>query len=946
MKDKIRNLWKYTKTSAGKIFTLDNVKSTADSGKAVFQLAKILDEKKDDVQNLAPVVNKISTLFDVLNTPWGQIIGASVPFVSIGVNLLQFYLDITKTDPPLTQTVALITQSAYLSSLNNYLNTNRKLAEQLKNSDKKFSEQIIDNEIGSLINELAKLEIDDKEATFTLAFFADSKLAKAFNLILHERLFHSSIEPSRANDITQQIARDANRFITHSLMAGTEKYNKIKQWYQLGGQEKFEWRYSLETYLHDEIKPLPTKQVFDEAFTFQDIYVPLKAVPLDANGQRSFFYAPFVLENWVNEEIRNDKCKDQVLVIQAGAGRGKSVFCRMFAEQVWRELHPALTPIFIRLRDIDTFKSNFEETINTFLSNRDFVKSDSTWLTDRNTRYLFILDGFDELRLEGRSKVGLERFLQQIATFQKQFATSETGHRVIITGRTIAFQGINLPSNMIQVQLLTMDQQLQEVWLSKWQKVLYNNTEYYPDKTPQDAEEEIIKFTEFLFDAKCPEEVQDELAVEPLLLYLLAAMHRDGEIKLADFGDGTAIQSKITIYEQSFNWVLTKQRDKELQRQITGLSPDEFEEVMEIMLMESALAVVQSGGESANLSMINNRLPKDLACNWKQLQENEKTLSTALGVFYIKKDQDGGVEFYHKSFSEFLFAKRIYHSLREWTNKIKQGRRDKWIISDDELPKHIYDLFGYGGLSVEIVEYLRGLITKDDDFPYVDLFDRLQNFYFAWCDGEYIDAKGITHPQSKMQELEPYIADDNKLGQRQVDVYTGYNVMILLFELHRHGKKSDDEKLKQALYFHPCGEMDEDSDPKQEDLLLRLIGYGYCVGTNAFSQMVCPFLYGVYLRSANLNGTYLNSANLRSANLYRAKLYGANLEGANLEGANLENSNLRSANLESTNLYGANLRSANLQSIQWDDETNWNNVKSIETAKNIPKRLKRQLGLN
>ena len=856
--------------------------------------------------------------------------------------------------------------------------------------------------------------------------------ADAFNPILYERLINSGIESSQANDITEQIAGDTNRCIIDSLSEGAEKFNHIKEWYELGGQEKFEWHYSLESYLHNEIQSLPTTQVFDEEFTFQDIYVPLKYEHLDDKG-RIDNNQSFILENWVNKQIRNDEYKDQVLVIQAGAGRGKSVFCRMFAEQVWRELHPALTPIFIRLRDIDTFEDNFEKTINTFLSNRDFVKSDDTWLTDRNTNYLFILDGFDELRLEGRSKVGLERFLQQIATFQKQFATSdETGHRIILTGRTIAFQGINLPSNMIQVQLLTMDQQLQNVWLGKWQQVLYNNTEEYPDKTAQDAEEEIIKFTEFIDNKKCPQEVKEELAVEPLLLYLLAAMHRDGEIKLADFGEGTGIQSKITIYQQSFDWVLTKQRDKELQRQITGLSADEFEYVMETILMESALAVVQSGGESANLSMINDRLPKDLACSWKQLQEkeNKKTLSTALGAFYIKKDQDGGVEFYHKSFSEFLFAKRIYQSLLRWTIKYREGRRDVWKVEYSDLPWKIYDLLGYGGLSVEIIEYLRGLIAKDEDLPYIVLFDRLQEFYFAWCDGEYIDFKGITHPQCKMQELEPYIADDTKLGQRQVDVFTGYNVMILLFELHRYGQKSDDEKLKQALNFHPCGEIGEDGVPKQRDLLLRLIGYGHCVGTNAFYQIVCPFLSDAYLSGANLYGANLYGANLsganlyganldraklrsanldraklRSANLYGADLYGANLSGADLYGAklrsadldraklrsadlsgadlyganldradlygaNLYGAKLRSANLYGANLYGANLSGANLdranldranldradlsgadlsgadlEDIKWSDKTDWDSVRGLETGRNVPEKLKRQLGI-
>ena len=155
-----------------------------------------------------------------------------------------------------------------------------------------------------------------------------------------------------------------------------------------------------------------------------------------------------------------------------------------------------------------------------------------------------------------------------------------------------------------------------------------------------------------------------------------------------------------------------------MQIELTGIcDEDEFEDVMETILTESALAVVQSGGESAKLSMIYERLPKDLAGNWKLLQqeESEKTLSTALGAFYIKKNnQEGGVEFYHKSFSEFLFAKRIYFSLQEWTEKRK---RNKWVISDDELPKHVYDLFGYGGLTVEIVEYLRGLIAIADVFP-------------------------------------------------------------------------------------------------------------------------------------------------------------------------------------------------------------------------------------
>jgi hypothetical protein len=39
-------------------------------------------------------------------------------------------------------------------------------------------------------------------------------------------------------------------------------------------------------------------------------------------------------------------------------------------------------------------------------------------LTDRNTHYLFFLDGFDELLLERGTSGGLQQFLDQVGLFQ------------------------------------------------------------------------------------------------------------------------------------------------------------------------------------------------------------------------------------------------------------------------------------------------------------------------------------------------------------------------------------------------------------------------------------------------------------------------------------------------------------------------------------------------
>ena len=1051
MKNKLERLWKSNHNPVGEVVYLETINNDNDVDiiKNLSNLAAKLKEQAPHDQEIATLVNRTSTLLEVLNSNWVQIINSSLPFVSIGVHLLKFYLEKTQQKLPLSQSVALVTQSAYLSSLQTYLQVQSQsnIVNQLKINEKEASD-IVKKEI----NKLADLELTDAQAKSTLLYFPESELAVAFNKVLSFRLQDAEIEEQDATTIAQTISNYTPHYIEQVLAEGAESLEKIREWYRLGDQEVFESDLSVDTYLEsdlsidtylkNEIAALPQQKVFDEEFSFQDIYVPLKAKLLEAHGEDIYNSDFFVLQDWVKEKIVDDKDKDKVIVIQAEPGGGKSLFCQMFAEQVSQELHPKLTPIFIRLRDIQTFEANFEQTLKTVL-NSDVIKIDDGWLKNRNINYLFILDGFDELRLQVRNLSGLEQFLRQIAYFQKDMAKSpETGHRVILTGRTIAFQGISLPRNLTQVKIQKMDKILQDKWLEKWQKVVDKDTKIAAQKTQA--------FTEFLNNNNCPKEIKDDLVGEPLLLYLLGAMHRDGSIKLEDFLSGSKIQSKITIYEQSLQWVLSKQRDKWLKADITGLEEDNFEEVMELILTESAIAVVQSGGESAQLKMIEERLNNedvDLVKIIEEFQEKEKyqALNNALGAFYIQaaEKKERHMKFYHKSFSEFLCARRLYHSLEEWTEKA--GRRHKWIVDDIQLAQQIYDLFGYGSLSVEILQYLRRLLEKSADIFFIDLFTRLENFYRSWCEGKFINAEGTNYPQKKMRDLKSYVSPETKLGQRQVDLFTGLNVMILLFELHRYGQKSSDENLKQQLSFHPCGKIDADGKPKNPDLLLRLIGYSYCLDTKAFTKIVGKFLDGanfgsVNLNSSNLEGAYLRSSNLRSsnlvganlrsaylrsaclrsanlrsanlrsanlrsanlnsANLRSAYLVGANLRSAyvinaNLRGADLRNSNLRSCNLEgaylvcanfksanlrSANLISANLRSADLKSanlksaylvganlrsadltgadlrnanlrsadltnITWDNETDWNHVRGLATAINVPEKLKKYLGI-
>uniref|UniRef100_UPI0011777061 NACHT domain-containing protein n=1 Tax=Calothrix rhizosoleniae TaxID=888997 RepID=UPI0011777061 len=609
------------------------------------------------------------------------------------------------------------------------------------------------------------------------------------------------------------------------------------------------------------------------------------------------------LETWAKEQLTNPEKNGQVMFIQAGPGRGKSVFCRMFANWLRENFHPIWTPILIRLRDIHAFEDNLENTLCAAIQ-EDFAKSDDGWITDRNTRFLFILDGFDELRLEGRTSGELQKLLKKVGIYQEQCARSPLlGHRFLVTGREMALQGIVLPRNLQRVEIALMDKQIQQQWFHKWENLI--------------DEDKARAFQGFLTAGNCPQRVQ-ELAREPLLLYLLGAMHRDGKLTTEMFAGANGVKAKILIYQTTLDWVLKKQRPQELNFDITGFEPDDLRRI----LMEAGLCVTQSGEEWTSIKIIEERLSGDKAARelleQAQQQIGENPLRNALAAFYMRPIkasgvQEGAVEFVHKSFGEFLCAQRLAETLEQWTWVNPYSRRREFLIGDEQLEEQIYDLFSYGGLTPEIVEYLMALLDSREKFQPVELFERLQYFYFDWCEGKFINAYPKNLPLNQMQKLRERGIE---IGLREVDIYAGLNVMILLLELHRYAQARDN--LRDTINFHPCGQKgSEDFDSKR---LLRVISYSNSFDLDNFritvgsflisADLSRAFLCGADLMHANLSDANLSDANLRDANLIGADLCDANLSRAELSGAFLCDADLSDAFLSRTELSRANLVNA------------------------------------
>ena len=265
-------------------------------------------------------------------------------------------------------------------------------------------------------------------------------------------------------------------------------------------------------------------------------------------------------------------------------------------------------------------------------------------------------------------------------------------------------------------------------------------------------------------------------------------------------------------------------------------------------------------------------------------------------------------------------AKQIQSHFKKWTQFRVRGKN--FSLNDNQLHQDIYLLFGSGALTTKIVESLMALLQDSQNFPFAILFERLENFYQLWSSGYFIDQPPASnYPQKTLAKILTTQSDleNNRaiLGLRQVDVYAGLNVMILLLELHRYGQV--EASLKEKLTFYPCGQPNTKGEAKEPALLSSLIDYSNCLGTGGFRQTVGSFLIGANLiganlGSVNLHGFNLKNANLRSANLDSASLRNAILDGANLRNANLQRSILRSASLKNAILDGTNLKNANLRS--------------------------------
>ena len=198
------------------IATPETVETLTNTSEKVFQLAETLNNKDNQkselVQNL---VGQIPTLLEALNSPLGQVVKSTVPFLPIATGVIQLAIEANNQEPSVTETVALVSQVAYLESIQEILGSESIFEADTTKQSEAVKKQLL---------QLDELEISDREARQALSCFHQSKLARAFNQVLASQVLSSFVLTSfvpTSKVLTSMVP--TSQVLTSMILAGANQ---------------------------------------------------------------------------------------------------------------------------------------------------------------------------------------------------------------------------------------------------------------------------------------------------------------------------------------------------------------------------------------------------------------------------------------------------------------------------------------------------------------------------------------------------------------------------------------------------------------------------------------------------------------------------------------------------------------------------------------------------
>ena len=669
--------------------------------------------------------------------------------------------------------------------------------------------------------------------------------------------------------------------------------------------------------------------VFEEPFSLKQIYVPLRAYyekknkqakdsmggqDIERDGSKPERIVVDLAENleaWCNAGARGDAIR----VITGGPGCGKTSFAKLFAAKLAAVGQSRV--LFIPLHQLELGDSLIQ-SVGEFVRYNEFLSHNPLDPDDGELRLLLVLDGLDELSKQGAVGGQIARdFVIEVDKQVNRFNSAKTRLQALVCGRPVAVQecsaSLREPGQVLHVlpyvqhedgdgdglidpKGLLQGEQADQRHL--WWQQYGDLTGHAYAQMPQELDREEL----------------NEISAQPLLNYLLALSYARKQV---DFTAKETNRNKI--YEDLITAVYDRKRWAGRQHRALeawgeeGLSDRDFVRVLE----EIALAVWHGDGRTATIREIHAHcggtgVGKMLERFQKGAEAGVTRLLTAFYFRQVGRREEGDktFEFTHKSFGEYLTARRILREADRVSREL--GDRDEdpdrgW--DEREGLRHWLQVCGPTAIDHDVNRFLgdESSITKEE---------KLRRRHEVSC---RLIGFRLKHGMP-MERLEPRPvfrdetdwcrnADEALLVVRSscagilrehstIETPTADSLGSWIKTLQRQRNSPANPLAMGALQWL---EIDSNQTFYLADLFDANLAH--CQWRGAELELAI-------LRRANLEGAKLEGARLQGADLKRANLGGAKLQGANLERANLAGANLEGVNLEGASLQGAKLDAA------------------------------------
>ncbi|MDD4912344.1 MAG: pentapeptide repeat-containing protein [Sideroxydans sp.] len=697
--------------------------------------------------------------------------------------------------------------------------------------------------------------------------------------------------------------------------------------------------------------------VFSEPFGLRQVYIPLnayyeespkKSKPTDEPlREREHVRVVVSLQQELDGWLGKNEKDDAVRAVSGGPGSGKSSFAKIYAAHVAEQGY--LKVLFVPLHLIDPTR-DFSDEIGRFVREEAILKHNPLHLDTRDANMLIVLDGLDELASQGRAAAVTARdFIRAVQQTVDRRNGQGLQLRILFCGREVVMQDseseFRRPGQVLTVLPYFVDRPKHRAAAS--------HSEYDEYRDPAKLLERDLRqvwwanygsLTGHKYKG-LPEELDRgdlvEITAQPLLNYLLALSFCRGKL---DFSAGINLNQIYhdlveAVYERGYE-------NGRRHTSVRDIKPEDFFLVLE----EIGLAAWHGDGRTTTVAEIEKHCRDGgLGNQLDAFQDGAKHgITRLLAAFFFRQHGerpkgDHTFVFTHKSFGEYLAARRLVHAMRDIVEERERSdtlsRGKGW--SETDALQHWAEWCGPTAMSHYIHQFLMdevALLNKKEVDKWQQHFTRL--FSYLLRHGMPMERLQLPNFQDDLFQSrnaeEALLAALNacarvtqQISQIEHLAPTTFGTWFKRIQGQRLGP--DSVLAAGCLSWLELNNVGLDfADLYAANLskskMRNIAGFGISLGAanlkNAElnrAQLGRAYLDGSDLRNANLIEADLNHASLDEANLSNANLSGVNFDKANLSNANLSGANLSNASFIEANLFQTNFEGANLALAKFDE---------------------------